>query len=129
MVESSIGILVACLLTIQVLFRKGRWKRVFGGAPSSPSLGAVIPTSRSFRSKSSAARVIHVDYAVDVEYSIADNNPILTRAEPWIRNDGSDDNGSEGFELQQNRPWHSDTEQRPAYPVKLKHSVPSKEFG
>jgi hypothetical protein len=113
MVEASIGIFVACLPTIQVLFRRGRWKRVFTGAPNSPSLGPAIPTSRSFRSKSSNKRVIHVDYTVDVEYSNADDNPILTRAEPWIRNDRSEDSGSAGIELQQSsRPCHSDTEQR-----------------
>ncbi|KAI3328949.1 hypothetical protein HD806DRAFT_481177 [Xylariaceae sp. AK1471] len=97
MVESSIGIFVACLPTLQFLFRKNRWRAFFGPVTSSTG----VSTSRSFKSKLTSKPVIQVDYTVDVAYANKDSNPILTRTEPWMHNNRSED-GSDNIEMQEN---------------------------
>ncbi|KAJ2985496.1 hypothetical protein NUW58_g5497 [Xylaria curta] len=101
MVESGIGIFVACLPTIQFLLRKNRWKGG-SGTTTTPSGGSAgISTSGRLRSTLSNRQAIQVDCTVDVAYSNKDSNPILTRAGPWPHDNRSED-GSDDIELREN---------------------------
>lgn len=91
MVESSIGIFVACLPTIQFLFRKNKLGGTSGSA-TTPSEGrAEISSPRRFMSSLSSRPAIQVEYTVDVAYSNKDSSPILPRVNPWHRNNRSED--------------------------------------
>src|SRR5438094_175283 len=100
MVESSIGIFVACLPTTQYLFRRNTRKGVSGASTTSSGGSAGISNSRGFGSTLSRNRAIQVEYTIDVAHLNKDSNPILTRADPWLHNNRSDE-GSDDIELQE----------------------------
>ncbi|KAI1360048.1 hypothetical protein F5Y08DRAFT_331872 [Xylaria arbuscula] len=90
MVECSIGIIVACLPTIQFLFRKNRLKGNSRYA-STPSEGRMeVSSPRRFASSFSNKPAIQVEYTVDVDYSNTDSSPILNRVNPWHQNNISE---------------------------------------
>ncbi|KAJ3552566.1 hypothetical protein NPX13_g11082 [Xylaria arbuscula] len=90
MVECSIGIIVACLPTIQFLFRKNKLKGNSRYA-STPSEGRMdVSSPRRFASSFSNKPAIQVEYTVDVDYSNTDSSPILNRVNPWHQNNISE---------------------------------------
>ncbi|KAI6085049.1 hypothetical protein F4821DRAFT_241794 [Hypoxylon rubiginosum] len=92
MIETGVGILAACLPTLQFLLRKNRWRPLFG---LNSTDSADVSPSRPFHLKLPSNPVIHVDRTVDVAYESKCSSPVITRAKTWIRRnesvDGPDD--------------------------------------
>lgn len=98
-VEAGVGIFVACLPTLQFIFRRNRWRSLVGLAVPTPPTSADAPSSRCFKMKLGSNPCIHVDRTVDVTYANADDNPMLAKTENWVHNNRSQ-GGSEDIEMQ-----------------------------
>ncbi|KAI0391533.1 hypothetical protein F5Y17DRAFT_440069 [Xylariaceae sp. FL0594] len=99
MVETSVGISVASLSTIQYLFWKDRWRALFGRAILDDDDDIPrVASSEHLRSSNLTRPAIQVEFTVDVVYSSKDSNPILENDLPWENNDRSEE-GSNDAEL------------------------------
>lgn len=78
-VEAGIGVFVACLPTLQFMFRQNKWKAIIGIAVTTPPTSADPPPSRLFKMKLGSNPTIQVDRTVDVTYAKAGSNPMLTK--------------------------------------------------
>lgn len=100
MVEAGIGILVACLPTLQFMLRKSRWKAIVGLPVSTQqaSTGHSIP--QSFKLKLGSNPEIQVDRTFDVTYDNVDTNPILSQAPNANHNNRRSEGGMNDIEMQ-----------------------------
>ncbi|KAK2611831.1 hypothetical protein N8I77_005153 [Diaporthe amygdali] len=99
MVEAGVGIFVACLPTLQFLFRKNKWRALFGLTATTPPSSAGLSISRSSKFKLSSNPAIQVDRTVDVTYANVDSNPILMKNQNWVHNNRSE-GGLDDIEMQ-----------------------------
>ncbi|KAG8157635.1 hypothetical protein KVR01_012677 [Diaporthe batatas] len=100
MVEAGIGILVACLPTLQFMLRKNRWRAIIGQPVSAQqaSTGNSIP--HSFKLKLGSNPEIQVDRTFDVTYDNMDTNPILSQAPNVTQNNRTSEGGTDDIEMQ-----------------------------
>ncbi|KAL2278287.1 hypothetical protein FJTKL_14557 [Diaporthe vaccinii] len=86
MVEAGVGIFVACLPTLQFLFRRNKWRALFRLTATATPSSAGVSISRSPRFKLASNSAIQVDRTVDITYVNVDSNPILMRNQIWVYN-------------------------------------------
>lgn len=101
-VEACIGIIVACLPTLQFMFRQNKWKAVVGLAVTTPTASsAERKGSQPFKMRLGSNPAIQVDRTVDVTFANADSDTMLAQTKNWVHNDKSE-GGSEDIEMQDN---------------------------
>lgn len=101
MVESSVGILVACLPTVQFLLRKKRWRSLPRPVTTTSSTSQSISLSR-LGPKFTSRPAIQVGHTVHVDVAYAgssDGNRNLLGSEAWVHNNRSEE-GSHEVEMQ-----------------------------